>query len=289
MNPQFPIYIPTKGRSTRRLTINALERMGVPYQIIVEGNEYADYADVVSQDKILLLPHKYIQDYDTCDDLGKTKPVGSGAARNFAWEHSIQMGYPYHWVIDDNISGFGRLNRNLYIPVTSGTIFYIIEDFVQRYTNIAIASLNYDFFAKAKTVIPPYVLNTRNYSCMLICNEIPFRWRGRYNEDTDLCLRVLKESEYCTIQFNAFLQEKATTQTIKGGNTSAFYEKEGTLPKSQMLKRLHPDVVDVVWKFKRWHHQVDYRQFKQKKLIRKQGIEIPDRVNNFGMVVRKIK
>ena len=57
-------------------------------------------------------------------------------------------------------------------------------------------------------------------------------------------------------------------------------KKEGTLPKSQMLKRLHPDVVDVVWKFKRWHHQVDYRQFKQKKLIRKQDVflEIANRL-----------
>jgi hypothetical protein len=37
------------------------------------------------------------------------------------------------------------------------------------------------------------------------------------------------------VQFYAFLQYKLTTQTLKGGNTEAFYAEEGTLPKSKML------------------------------------------------------
>jgi len=44
----------------------------------------------------------------------------------------------------------------------------------------------------------------------LIRNDVPYRWRGRYNEDTDLSLRMLKD-RWCTIQFNAFLQGKAAT------------------------------------------------------------------------------
>ena len=110
-------------------------------------------------------------------------------------------------------------------------------------------------------------MNTRIYSCLLIQNDIPYRWRGRYNEDTDLCLRVLKDGN-CTIQFNAFLQEKLQTQTLKGGNTEDFYSKEGTYPKSKMLEDLHPDVAKIVWKFNRWHHHVDYKVFKKNKLIK---------------------
>lgn len=74
-----------------------------------------------------------------------------------------------------------------------------------------------------------------------------------------------------------------TTQHLRGGNTGEFYAKEGTLPKSQMLKDLHPDVTEVVFKFGRWHHQVDYRPFKKNKLIRKDGLVIPEGVNNYGM------
>jgi hypothetical protein len=84
------------------------------------------------------------------------------------------------------------------------------------------------------------------------------------------------------VQFNAFLQEKSTTQKMKGGNTDAFYAVEGTLPKSQMLAELHPDVAKVVWRFNRWHHHVDYRAFKKNKLVKHPCVNL-DGVNNFGM------
>ena len=282
MNPNFPVYIVSKGRWETRLTSKALERMGVPYRIVVEEQEYEEYARVIEPQKILVLPVAYLEAYDTCDELGDGKSRGPGAARNFAWDHSMNAGAEWYWVMDDNIAAFGRLNRNLYVHVASGTIFRCAEDFINRYENVAIAGFNYDFFAKSRTVIPAYVLNTRIYSCLLIRCSIPYRWRGRYNEDTDLCLRVLKDG-WCTIQFNAFLQEKATTQTMRGGNTKEFYEQEGTLNKSEMLQRLHPDVARVSWKFKRWHHYVDYSRFKKNRLIRKAGLMIPDKINNYGM------
>jgi hypothetical protein len=282
MNPKYPVYIVSKGRWNNRHTSKALELMSVPYHIVVERQEYEKYASAIEPEKILILPPEYLESYDTCEKLGDSKSKGPGAARNFCWEHSIKNGADRHWVMDDNIAAFGRLNYNLYVHVTSGTIFRCAEDFVDRYENIAIAGLNYDFFAKAKTVIPPYVLNTRIYSCLLINNSIPYRWRGRYNEDTDLSLRVLKDG-WCTIQFNAFLQEKATTQTVRGGNTKEFYEHEGTFNKSKMIEDIHPDVAKVTWKFNRWHHHVDYRPFKKNKLIKKEDLIVPDRVNNYGM------
>lgn len=285
MNPDNPIYIISKGRWESRLTSKALEAMNVPYNIVVEQSELDKYAAVINPSKILVLPQSYLDEYYTFDELGDSKSKGPGAARNFCWQHSIDSGHKYHWVMDDNIAAFGRINRNLYVHVSSGTIFKCAEDFVSRYENVAIAGFNYDFFAKTKEQLPPYVLNTRIYSCLLIRNDIPYRWRGRYNEDTDLCLRALKDG-WCTIQFNAFIQEKATTQTLQGGNTDAFYAQEGTLNKSKMLEEMHPDVAKVVWKFNRWHHSVDYKPFKANKLKRVDGIVMPDVVNNYGMVLK---
>lgn len=281
MNPKYPIYIVSKGRWESRLTSKALERMKVPYFIIVEQSEYEEYSAMIEPTKVLILPQHYLDNYETCDDvIGKGK--GPGAARNYAWEHSISIGAKWHWVMDDNIASFNRLNRNLMVKVETGAIFAASEDFVERYENVGIAGFNYDFFAKAKEKLPPYVLNTRIYSCLLIKNDIPYRWRARYNEDTDLSLRALKDG-YCTIQFNAFLQEKATTQTMTGGNTDEFYAVEGTLPKSEMIEKLHPDVAKVVWKFNRWHHHVDYRHFKKNRLIKKDCLVVPKGVNEYGM------
>jgi hypothetical protein len=281
MDSKYPIYIVSKNRWENRLTSKALEKMNQPYYIVVEQSQYDNYAAVINPKKILILPHKYLEDYDACDDLGFTKGKGPGAARNFCWDHSISNGFAWHWVMDDNINDFYRMNLNMKVRVCSGTIFRCAEDFVERYENVGIAGLNYHGFCKQTDAVPPFIINTRIYSCLLIRNDIPYRWRGRYNEDTDLCLRALKDG-WVTVQFNAFLAEKVATQRMKGGNTAEFYAKEGTMPKSKMLEDLHPDCSKVVWKFNRWHHHVDYKRFKTK-LKRKEGIIIPDVINNFGM------
>lgn len=286
MNPKYPIYIVSKGRWESRLTSKALEFMKVPYFIIVEQAEYDKYASVIDRNKILVLPQKYQDNYDTFwKDNDPRK--GSGPARNFAWEDSIQHGFDFHWVMDDNLDAFHRLNRNIKAEVTSGTIFRCMEDFVLRYQNIAIAGPNYYSLCKATDAVPPYILNTRIYSCLFIRNDLPFRWRGRYNEDTDLCLRVLKAG-WVTVQFNAFLQGKVTTQRMKGGNTDDLY-KNGTLEKSRMLVEMHPDVAKVVKRFNRWHHHVDYKPFKKNKLRLKEGLVISDNINNYGMALVNMK
>tara|TARA_R100001244_G_scaffold130283_2_gene102305 strand:+ start:3282 stop:4148 length:867 start_codon:yes stop_codon:yes gene_type:complete len=288
MNPKYPLYIVSKGRADSRLTSKALEYMNVPYSIVIEEQEYDDYAKVIDKKKILILDKSYQDNYDTCDDLGNTKSKGPGAARNFVWEHSITQGYKRHWVMDDNIERFLRMNNNLQIPVASGAIFKAMEDFCDRYTNITMAGPNYYMFVPRKAKVPPFVCNTRIYSCNLIKNDAPYRWRGRYNEDTILSLDMLKDG-YCTVQFNAFMQLKTTTQVLRGGNSKEFYDKEGTLPKSQMQVDVHPDVSKIVWRFGRVHHHVDYSKFKANRLIKKKDIKIQKGVNDYGMKLKQIK
>ena len=288
MNPRFPIYIVSKGRHESRLTSRAFEEMQVPYLVVVEPQELEQYASVIDRRKLLALDMKYQEHYDTCDDLGTTKSKGPGAARNFAWDHSLAAGHAWHWVMDDNIGRFYRMNRNHKYPVQDGTMFYAMEEFCLRYANLGMAGPAYEFFSPRKAKCPPFVMNTRIYSCNLIRNDIPFRWRGRYNEDTDISLRLLKAG-WCTVQFNAFLQKKRSTQTVKGGCNADFYQVEGTKPKSEMQVRLHPDCSQMVMKYGRWHHLVDYNRFKDNRLILQPGTVIPEGVNDFGMkvVVRK--
>ena len=283
MNPSYPIYIISKSRWENGLTYKLLDKLDVPYRMVVEKEQYENYLEYVDRDKLLILPKKYLEEYDTFwKDEDRRK--GSGPARNFVWDHSTESGAKRHWIMDDHIEGFHRLNRNIKALVTSGTIFKIMEDFVDRYKNVYIAGPNYqNFIRRSEKVSYPFILNTRIYSCLLIQNDIPYRWRGRYNEDTDLCLRVLKDG-HCTIQFNAFLQGKVTTQRMKGGNMEIY--KEGTLQKSKMLAEMHPDVAKVVWRFNRWHHLVDYSRFKRNQLVKLDGLDVPKGINNYGMILK---
>lgn len=284
---RFPIYIVSKGRHDTRMTARYLDAMHVEYLMIVEAQELELYAAKMPREKLLVLDRSYQDRYETCDALGDTKSKGPGAARNFAWDHAIARGAEWHWVMDDNIQGFYRLNRNTKIQLGDGTCFKAMEDFCLRYTNLVMAGPNYESFAARRQKHPPFVANTRIYSCNLIRNNIPFRWRGRYNEDTDLSLRILKAG-FCTVQFNAFLQNKIATQTVPGGNHADFYEKEGTAPKSRMLYELHPDVTRLVRRWDRDHHYVDYSGFRRNRLIKREGVEIAQGVDEFGMQIVQI-
>lgn len=270
MNPKYPVYIISKGRWNSRLTSKALDKMSVPYHIVVEPSEYDNYANVIDPDKIYILPF---------DNLGQ----GSIPARNWVWEHSISIGAERHWILDDNIRAFRRFNNNKKYLVTSGTIFKCAEDFVDRYENVALAGFQYSYFVTLARDRKPFIINTRIYSCILINNNIPHRWRGKYNEDSDLSIRVLKDG-WVTILFNAFIQDKVSTLTMKGGNTDTVYKEDRSRYNfAESLYNQHPDCVKITRKFGRWHHSINFNSFKNNKLIRKSGIEIPDRVNNYGM------
>lgn len=277
MNPDYPVYIISKGRWESRLTSKTLEKLGVPYHIVIEPQEYDNYSAVIDPDKILILPFS---------NLGQ----GGIPARNWVWEHSISIGAERHWIMDDNIKHFQRKNNSDRIYVTDGTIFKAMEDFVNRYENIALAGPAY-FFMGDQTLTRgaknAFLANTRIYSCILIKNDIPYRWRGRYNEDTDLSLRALKDG-WCTIQFWAFLQGKAATMTMKGGNTESLYKldnEDGRLLMAKHLQEQHPDVTQIKRRWGRWQHVVNYKPFKNNRLIKKEGVQIPEGVNNYGMVL----
>jgi hypothetical protein len=260
ITPKYPVYVISKGRWESRLTSKTLEKIKVPYRIVIEPQEHEQYAAVIDPAKILVLPFS---------NLGQ----GSIPARNWVWEHSIAEGHEQHWILDDNIREFFRLYNSKRLPVTNGECFTVIEEFVNRYENLALAGMHYRAFAKqgdlTKAWNKPILLNSRVYSCILIKNDIPFRWRGRYNEDTDLSLRVLKAG-LCTILFYAFLCGKEETLTMKGGNTDELYIKteefDGRLEMAKSLYLQHPDVTKITRKWGRWQHQVDYRPFKCNKL-----------------------
>jgi len=278
---RYPIYIITKGRHESRSTSRALEGMGVPYYIAVEPQEYDDYCSVIDPKKVLKLPFS---------NHGK----GSGPARNWCWEHSQANGFKRHWLMDDNIAEFWRVHKNKRYRVDKGSaIFRSTEDFVDRFENVALAGLQYKFFVVDDYDYPPYILNTRIMSCFLIDNDCPEKWRGKFNEDVDLSIRVLKRG-LCTMLMYGFLCGKLRTGTVKGGNTTEVYnnyEEDASLRKSQMLKEMHPDVVTLVERYGRTHHHVDLDAIKtadgqparQNPLILKKDVDIVNKVDNYGM------
>jgi hypothetical protein len=281
---RYPIYIISKGRAEYGPhTAKALRNMGVDFYIAVEPQDYENYlkSPYLEKHQILVLPFS---------NHGK----GSGPARNWVWEHSQLNGHKRHWLMDDNMMEFWRFHNNKRYRVEKGSgIFRAAEDFVDRFENVALAGFQYKFFCIDDYPYPPYILNTRIMSCFLIDNSCPEKWRGRYNEDVDLSIRVMKQG-LVTMLFYAFLCGKMRTGTVRGGNTTEIYnnyQEDAALRKSQMLKEMHPDCVELMERYGRVHHHVDLNKIinkngqpgRQNPLILKKDVDILNEVNNYGM------
>lgn len=264
---RYPIYVISKGRAKSRMTSKSLDALGLSYHLVIEPQEFEEYAEEAGRDDILLtLPFS---------DLGQ----GSIPARNWVWNHAVQEGHDRHWILDDNLEGFYRLNGNLKPKIVDENPFTACEDFVDRYENVALAGLQYEFLAPRRSKMPPFRLNTRIYSCILINHALPFRWRGRYNEDTDLSLRALKAG-WCTVLINAYLCNKIASMKMEGGNTDELYAGDGRLKMAESLREQHPDCVSITEKWGRPQHHVNYAPFRFNALRLKpqlalEGLELP--------------
>ena len=272
---RYPVCIPSKGRHDVQKTGKALDELGVAYTFFVEQHEFDLYAAALGAEKVVSMPFS---------NLGQ----GSIPARNFIWDWAVAQGVERYWLMDDNIMAFGRLCETRKLRVRGGAFFRAMEDFVDRYENVSIAGPHNYGFANATSAKQPFRLNSRVYSCSLIKTDLPYRWRGRYNEDTDLCLRMLKDG-WCSVLFISLLMDKMPTAFskrggLKGGNTDSVYNtNDYRLAFAESLQQQHPEHVKVKWKYNRWHHEVDYSEFKRNKLKLKPSLTPVAFVNNYGM------
>jgi len=263
---RHPIYIISKGRHSINpnvMTFKHLTDMGIPFRVVVETQEYDLYVEKsgIPEEKLLKLPKEFCE-------LGQ----GGIPVRNWVWEHSQSLGATHHWIIDDNINGFYRLHHNCRLPIKTGIFFNMIEDYMDRYNNLYQTGLGYTMdnpeIDKSRKCC---LINTKVYSCILIKNDLENilgRWRGTYNEDVDLSLRILKKG-LPTVQFQCFLSNKTKTLGVKGGNTDSIYKDNGLQKKVDSLIDQHPDVVKQTNKRHtdgRPHHTVDYKPFKKNPL-----------------------
>jgi len=247
--------------------------MGVDHTLVVEPQEADTYRRESKTVKLLVTPHH---------DEGVT------VTRNFIWDYARDMGAKRYWSFDDNIQNFYRFNRNRQYIVHDGSILVAIEAFTDRYVNVPVSGMQYESFAQRRSPVKePFRLNTRIYSNMLIetlasnPHGIPYRFETYFNEDTDLCLRMLKDG-LCTILFNAFLIDKAATMKYDGGNTGN-YQGDGRYKMALELQKAHPDVTTITRRWGRWQHLVDYRPFKGNKLIRRSGAKEKPGTDNYGI------
>lgn len=241
--PRYPIYVPSKGRPDICYTARFLIRDDVPFRLVVESQERELYAARFGAQRLLVLPFS---------NMGSVIP-----ARNWIKEHATAEGHERHWQLDDNMMWVSRWYKGKRIRCDANIGLAAVEDFVDRYENVALAGLNYEFTAvqgRGQQPRQPFWLNNHVYSCTLVLNSLPHKWRGTYNEDTDICLQVLADG-WCTVLVNAFMVKKIRTMILAGGNTG-MYQGDGRLRMARSLERVWPGVVKTTRRWGRAQHIV---------------------------------
>ena len=242
--PRYPVYVPSKGRHEKGLTAEWLDRDRVPYSLVVEPQEADAYRAAFGDSPfctVLVLPFS---------NLGSVVP-----ARNWIRKHSESLGFKRHWSFDDNIRGMiVRYGRRRF-PCSGGLAMAAVEDFTELYSNVAISGFDYEMFTFGDKGSKPFRTNVHVYSATLFNNETEFEWRGRYNEDTDICLQALSAG-WCTLLVNQYCVRKVATMRLKGGNSDELYKGDGRTHMSRELERRWPGIVTTRRRYGRAQHHI---------------------------------
>lgn len=248
----YPVYIISKGRYDLTLTADNLQKSNINYLIAVEPQEYDLYVKKLGKDKVLKLPFS---------NLG----LGSYPARNFCWEHAKAKGYKYHWLFDDNIQCWKKwINGKRKSIEDIKPAFLYVEQYAKK-TNIDILGFEEPNFV-VKPPRKPFKHNCHVYSAMLIKNDLPYRWRLKYNEDVDLCLQVLHNGGSTASCIYYMADKVSTAAKMKGGNQTELYQgnkAEKNLLKAKMLEAVWPQYAKTVIRFNRHHHLINWKIFKK--------------------------
>ena len=254
MEFKYPIYIISKGRAYNPLTAKLFEKANIDYLIAVEPQEKDEYVKALGKKRVLVLPFS---------NLG----LGSYPARNFCWEHAKERGHKYHWLFDDNFLMFKKWvnSKRVRIENISDAIKYV--ELNADKTNVDITGFERPEFC-CKVPKKPFKYNCHVYSAMLIKNDLPYRWRLKYNEDVDLCLQVLHNGGTTSSCVYYMAKKTDTGQKMKGGNQTELYKgnaKEKKILKAKMLEAVWPQYTKTVIRFNRPHHFIKKKKFKPKK------------------------
>lgn len=283
---RYPVYIPSKGRADVCFTARCLTKYETPFYLVVEPQEEETYRKLFPAVTFLVLPWQ--GDDPVRREFCQQRGIENGgliAVRNWIKEHSITLGAERHWQLDDNIRCFYRRYQGRRLYCEPGLALHVCEEFTDRYENVALSGLNYAMFAPDNKRLLPLQVNCHVYSCTLVNNAIPFRWRIAYNDDTDICLQALSTG-WNTILLNTFVCHKLRTMVVKGGNTADLYQGDGRLKMARSLERLWPGVVTTERRFQRPQHVIKdgWKKF-DTPLRLKPGIDLDKlpAVNEYGM------
>jgi len=208
---KYPVNILSLGRYTDELgtTHKILTDLKINHYLFVEAKEESEYKNWYNPEYCTLV----VSDINFSE-----QGLGGSLMRNYILNYHENS--DYIWLLDDNIQTYHRLLSGYKIPIKSKEIFTSVEEYINRYTNVGVASHNLSGMIQGHKPHNVLSINTKCYSSLLIKTNLRFR-EFIYNEDVLLSIDCINLG-LNTICFNHVLFKKKDSGTQKGGNYSIY-------------------------------------------------------------------
>lgn len=271
---KYPIYVISYKRTNDKdgKTCSWLEKVGIPYTVVVEEDQENDYREWLKTKNgfgnVMIMSKEWKQEQNERGNFGSI-PV-----RNFIHKFNV-LGKKHknkcgrknkYWLLDDNIDGYKWVDLYTKVNCNSALCFRMIEDWSDQIKNMYLSGHQYSSFVPEIDMKQKVLYGTRVFSSMLISCDLPPLneeddiWRGKYNEDVDLSVRLLSQG-FPTANFCNITSCKSSTGSCKGGNTDGIYkedagDKRGGKVKTDEIVKRWPEYVKEVYRFGRPHHDI---------------------------------
>lgn len=212
---KFPIAILSFERSNDYgRTHKFLTKLNIPHYLFVEPFEYELYENWYDNSccRLIIAP----------TDFHKAG-LGSTPIRNYILDF-FKNDHQRVWLLDDNIESYKRLYKGVKNVIHDIEIFTSIENYVDRYTNVGIASHNFSPFVFENGIRNILCKNTKCYSSLLCLTNNEIRFKHKHQEDNFISIEYISKG-YTNLCFNHIVYHKYTSGIDNGGNSTFIYKK----------------------------------------------------------------
>jgi DNA repair photolyase len=196
----YPVYVISRKRWATATTMAMLDKSRINYNLLVPKSDLNYYAEQFPNADIMTL------------DKGVT---GTGAVRAAVVDICREQGYPYVWILDDDITSVSKGEE----PSTLRALFSTLERFIEDYSNVAMlgVSLSEEVFRA------PFLVNQPVRGLMLVNLQLGRNFDPAYQlyEDYEFALQNISNGNV-TVVHNAFRVKFAE---MPGGGASGLYLK----------------------------------------------------------------
>lgn len=215
----YPVYVFSKGRADCATTPHLLEKARLSnWSLVVPEDEVEEYTAHFPHADILAVP---------------VKGGGMASVREWVYQAAKEEGYPYIWMLDDDITAFQLRYGDECSP---RAVFSGVERFAESYTNIALLGIpdSGDLVAK------DFEQNRWTFKAVYLVNMqtgISFAGGEPVLEMVEFALRNMEDGKWTSVIYNGYRAK--IRNDLHGGASSLYLHGLQKRAAGSLIKRFH--------------------------------------------------